>query len=259
MVAALAPVAVLADAIPLSFASSKIEAWCGGGGIVDNKTVVPFGATIECDQAYLWPGGELDQESGFAATTFGLAPTAHVLGAAWVSGGPGSGAAFMGYATVDYFVALGESSTPPEVVTSIPVTLNWSGEASFEGAGWANSWVDFGTTEYVTPGVVNLLFAPGIDYHGTVGSDCYAWVGSGLDYSECQAVTDPIFQFDQAAFDAQMGTLTFPLANYYAFELSPNLVPEPSPAMTTGLALAILCVIALSRKATLVGTSTGKP
>jgi len=38
-----------------------------------------------------------------------------------------------------------------------------------------------------------------------------------------QAVADPVFTFDQATFDKEMGSDTFPLADYYKFEYSPNL------------------------------------
>jgi hypothetical protein len=58
---------------------------------------------------------------------------------------------------------------------------------------------------------------------------------------ECQAVTDPVFEFDQATFDAQMGASTFSLADYYGLEYSPNLAPEPSSA---GLICAALLGVA---------------
>jgi hypothetical protein len=46
----------------------------------------------------------------------------------------------------------------------------------------------------------------------------------------CSAVVDPVLGFDQAAFDAQMGADTFPLAHNYEFVFSENVtapIPEP--------------------------------
>jgi hypothetical protein len=51
--------------------------------------------------------------------------------------------------------------------------------------------------------------------------------------SECQAIADPVFTFDQATFNAEMGASTFPLDEYYDFEYSPNLAPAPTPEPST--------------------------
>jgi hypothetical protein len=45
---------------------------------------------------------------------------------------------------------------------------------------------------------------------------------------ECGAFADPVFSFDQQAFDAAMGSQTFPLADYYSLQFSPN-VPDLVP------------------------------
>jgi hypothetical protein len=63
----------------------------------------------------------------------------------------------------------------------------------------------------------------------------------------CFALVDPLFAFDQAAFDtyaADAGFETFTLADYYRFEFSPGImnlasatVPEPPAVVALGLSL----------------------
>jgi hypothetical protein len=64
---------------------------------------------------------------------------------------------------------------------------------------------------------------------------------------EAMALADPTFSFDQAAFDqyaAAHGFQTFNLDNYYGFEFSPGIVPEPG---TLALLLAGIALCALRR------------
>ena len=47
--------------------------------------------------------------------------------------------------------------------------------------------------------------------------------------SSCQALIDPLIEFDQATFDDIYGENSFILEDYLAIELSPNLSPAPVP------------------------------
>ena len=47
--------------------------------------------------------------------------------------------------------------------------------------------------------------------------------------SSCQALIDPLIEFDQATFDDIYGDNSFVLEDYLAIELSPNLSPPPVP------------------------------
>ena len=67
-----------------------------------------------------------------------------------------------------------------------------------------------------------------------LSAECqFASLFAGHGEVHCTAIADPVFSFDQAAFDAQMGDKTFKLADFFAIEVSPGLdpvagVPEPA-------------------------------
>jgi len=56
------------------------------------------------------------------------------------------------------------------------------------------------------------------------------------------AAADPLFEFNQSAFDELMGGNTFLLADNFALVYSPGMIPEPSSAALMMLALAVLSV-----------------
>jgi len=88
-------------------------------------------------------------------------------------------------------------------------------------------------------------------------ASCWSWVApidgqSNGATGTCSAWVDPMFSFDQAAFDAQMGADTFALADYYRLVFSENVPtapPNPMPLPSSmALAGAGLLGLALSRR-----------
>ncbi len=88
-----------------------------------------------------------------------------------------------------------------------------------------------------------------ITLYASVGAyasaDIQVWSAVG------QAVADPTFGFDQDAFDtlqADWGLDSFSLESYFAFQYSPNLVPEPSMLVAQGMTLVTLCIVCTVRR-----------
>lgn len=90
----------------------------------------------------------------------------------------------------------------------------------------------------------------GSEYGVQVAAACStASLGSATGTSaSCSAWVDPLFAFDQAAFDQQMGNDTFALNEYYQFVYSPN-VPVPAAAWLLGSGLLGLIGVARRKAA----------
>lgn len=89
-------------------------------------------------------------------------------------------------------------------------------------------------------GIIGGTFVIGIDLETSVvigliiESACSIDTAPQLGSVECQAVIDPVIEFDQARFDAQQGANTFNLASFYSINTSANL-PEPGTGLLLGL------------------------
>ena len=245
------PSTTKAGSIELAAAMGTASAGCYGWTQAIQSLTSASSVYVACDQFSEIPTtpdmtGEKQWQGGFALASFSTPIMADVVGAASYWDGFGAGSAFAGYAGVNYLMAVEELDTPPATVTVIPVTLFATGSTYVSGIGSAYSWVTFNGVKFWTPVVLDLNLVPNTAYFGSVWARCDAWVGSGWQYSECQAVTDPVFQFNQAAFDVQMGEQTFPLSRYYGFSFSPNLVPEPSSALL--IVAGTLCLTCAVRR-----------
>lgn len=74
---------------------------------------------------------------------------------------------------------------------------------------------------------------PGIVFDVELLAGCFAIATEANPLSRCFALADPLFEFDQVAFDqlaAARGVPSFPLADFYAFQFSPGLVGDSPPA-----------------------------
>jgi hypothetical protein len=159
----------------------------------------------------------------------------------------GSSNYFSGDAEVDYFLGLNQITAPPQKVASIPVLMTVRGNTSVQGgpgAGTAEAFAWYpGATVAFTLDPDSVYEA--IDYATCTANGLWGDVRYPVE-AGCQAVVDPEFQFDQDAFDAQMGSDTFLLAKYYDFGYSPNLsstttaTPEQSSLVLFATGLLIL-------------------
>ena len=158
---------------------------------------------------------------------------------------------FEGISALKYSVDINQISATPEPITTVPILVNFSGETQGVGStveGYihdkSGGRMDLPMN---TPWVGN--FTVGAEYIVIEEATCYAGnANTAVSSPECQAEGDPLFEFDQAAFNAEMGANTFPLSEYFSFQYSPNLTtptPEPSSLSLLLGGLFVIGILAL--------------
>jgi hypothetical protein len=194
-----------------------------------------------CDQSFTDDYGNTIGVSGAGYVTFVTKPAVDVTGAVTDPSSEFSGT-FSGTAYIGYDVALEElvGPPPPEAVSTIPVDVTLTAESGGTGVTFASIYGYFvggGYDVTLLPNAPTILqFVPGTEYLASQYASCSTYTiyngDPSSEYAECSALADPAFQFDQAAFDAEMaaqGLPSFSLSEYYSFVYSPNLIPAPTP------------------------------
>ena len=135
---------------------------------------------------------------------------------------------------VDFVAAINAIGGPgvADVTSSISGLTNVSGSVSIHFDTGAQSGVTLDEQLATLP--TQLMFALG---EGPAIVDITLTAICGLDLlagtsGKVTCSADPLVGFDQAAFDAQFGSRSFPLANYFDFVFSDGLAP-PSPGPTS--------------------------
>lgn len=149
-----------------------------------------------------------------------------------------------GYAQVIYYAGVrtgtwgGSGSTgPPNPPTEVPVRVTVRGHASWDDGGNAQARVHIANESFMThpdfpnefrktvtlPAEIGIVYR--VELEGIASAESHSPYNQPV--CEAQAVADPLFEFDQDAFDAQRaeeGLPTFTLADYYEFQFSPNML-----------------------------------
>ena len=191
-------------------------------------------------------------------------------------GGGGTG---VGLVTVRYGVGVHQIAPPPGGFSGpIPMTALFRIAASVTGpgptVGHLSGFALGGTLDFLGGGFDEVFtvsadlttpLPPSIvdtisysifpsDYQAIIlRARCFTGVPLEVDSNECTTIADPIFSFDQDAFDAQQGGNSFPLADFYEIVLSPGIAngeapPPPVPSLSAwALVVLALLILALSQ------------
>jgi hypothetical protein len=183
-------------------------------------------------------------------------------------------------ASLRYFGRLNRIQTPPNSTTPITYDVRMRGYAKASalplvlsgngGAGASYTAVVEGLSGvfFITKSVAtstgppiasdDVIFEFTIDQSSlprdfTISLSCNASVSAFSlgGTSDAEAMADPVFTFDQARFDqlaAQQGLSSFPLDQYFGFDFSPGIVPEPPAAALALCAAAMLFVLPHGRR-----------
>ena len=223
----LIPSKALADGLGLPMAVAVESTNCLIGNATQSNGATGYSNFSDSCDLVVTGGGIVTQAVGTTLVTLGVKPTVDVM-ASMTDGGY----TLVGVeAKATWYTAVESIGTPldlPPDVT-IPVFFSWTGETQSSFPDEGNIYAGFDHKHTSTPGVYSFNLVPGTQYEAGLDASCEVGNASeNLISNECQAVADPGLTFDQAAFNAEMGSNTFPLAEYYSIEYSPNLTAKES-------------------------------
>jgi hypothetical protein len=257
-------VSAAVEAAPLAISTTSTG--CGRSSTDNQTTIGPLTVAGQdsCDFSESDPEGFFVVSSnvltGFGPEIVDTAASASATGTddeapvgSYVGGGAEAGG------TVTYFFTVEEIRTPPE--TFVPMVYfevtgsatlqgfaTGPGDFNYEGNAGAMATLPDGT-QWVIQGEIsdqtssswsdeiaqsiNLDLSPNDlanpFYQVSIAAGCYvaAWTGATYtSWAECQAVVNPTIRFNQEAFDAQHGSDSFQLSEYYALSFSENLFED---------------------------------
>ncbi len=263
-------------AVPI--AQGTISVSCGS---VSETRVVTSTDSISCTNTAAGFGGTVTTNAT-TAINFTTAPStsasADASGSGWKFDAQSGGGS-----STKFFVGLVSLVTPPVTIATIPVSFTASGGVTIDGGIYSGTSLGSAFTQFRNPHDPSFTFPtddfsilvsgvgaaafdetftldlalppPGEYFNVLMGAFCAARAiaPGGPDdpikagSTSCSAFLDPVFAFDQAAFDIQMGMDTFMLADYYRIDLSENLiappqnggsVPEPATLALMGFGVA---------------------
>ncbi len=172
-----------------------------------------------------------------------------------ISGG-GTGMVAGGFA--QYLFGFLAIAPTPHPIDKVPLDVTVSATFKVEGGAYGMLSVtldgDSLLAERVSRGqgtryeLATLWFEPLSLHLISKGGSCTASVNLPyVDNGSCEMTIDPVLSFDQAAFDALMGSSTFALDEYFAIRLSESLAPVPEPSVVS-LMLAGIALLGLHRR-----------
>jgi hypothetical protein len=250
------------ESVAVAEATGSGNGNCQAFGLIDqdNFTTTANVATQACDVTFL-EGSKFGQALVNVGTYFVENPQVDVQTSAFKEGGSGLVQAD-GTGMIQYETSIGFKATPPFILTEYPVTLQAPYSMNDFGTPGVSAAVFltvtqpeadiffqefrvFGTDpaedEYFLQGEVAVIDPVIVTIEATCVSNA-----PEDESSDCQAIMDPIFTFDQAEFDATHGANSYVLDEFLQFNQSTNLVPEPS--WTAGVMAGVVALCGFARR-----------
>jgi len=232
------------------------------------EPITPIAAPVDysCDRLWFAPVNQSGPSRAFASTGFGDPLTVSVHTECTDAPHEVSTSAS---SRIKSQLAVAQFATPPLNVSVVPVSMSTAGNvavsplagllaaggtyvSSTESTIFTSADVFAHTMRTTSPSVLaddydivqTLDLSPDHVYFVNVYAGCnFSLKGTWA----CDGHATASFHLDQAKFDERMGGNSFELAQYFAVQQSPNLVPEPAAALLRLSALGALAGCARAR------------